>query len=103
MTYPLNKVDNLINGVGVGEPVVDIGDNIHADITEKVPWLDIIGEGSLAEASDSEKSEVEFKYLELELTRAHFSFGAKPTKRSLEGFTTVAEGESSRLGVRLLN
>ena len=50
-------MDNLINGVGVGEPVVNISDNIHADITEQVPGLDILGEGSLAEASDSEESE----------------------------------------------
>ena len=50
-------MDNLINGVGVGDPVVNIGHNINTDVTKEILGLDVLGEGSLAEASDGEDSE----------------------------------------------
>ena len=50
-------MDDLIYGVVAGDPLVNISDNINTHVTQQALGLDILGESSLADSSDSEKSE----------------------------------------------
>lgn len=50
-------MDNFINGVRISDPIVNISHNINTDVAEDILGLDILGEGGLAEASNSEESE----------------------------------------------
>ena len=49
-------MDNFINGVRISDPIVNISHNINTDVAEDILGLDILGEGGLAEASNSEES-----------------------------------------------
>ena len=38
-THPLDKVDDVVHGGVAGDPLVDVGDNVHADVTQEVLGL----------------------------------------------------------------
>ena len=54
-THPLDKVDDVIHGGVAGDPLVDVGDNVHADVTQEVlGLLDLAGLGG---GGDDEEGE----------------------------------------------
>ena len=38
-THPLDEVDDLIHSSVAGDPLVNVGDNVHADVTQEVLGL----------------------------------------------------------------
>ena len=53
-THPLDEVDDLIHSSVAGDPLVNVGDNVHADVTQEVlGLLDLAGLGG----GDDQKGE----------------------------------------------
>ena len=50
-THPFDKVDDLIHSGVTGDPLVNVGDNVHTDVTQEVLGLDI--HGGLAHANEA--------------------------------------------------
>ena len=39
VNYPLDKVDDVVHGGVAGDPLVQVSDNVHADVTQEVLGL----------------------------------------------------------------
>ena len=62
-THILHKLDDLVHGGVAGDPLVDVGDNIHADVAEDV--LGLLGLASLGGGGEDEEGEGDSDHAEL--------------------------------------
>ena len=62
-THILHKLDDLVHGGVTGDPLIDVGDNIHADVAEDV--LGLLCLASLGGGGEDEEGEGDSDHAEL--------------------------------------